>query len=134
MTPAGRDWQRAMSPTDPRRAFRCSVRPTRSLGRTGRLRGSPEFLADHAVCEQQAALFALNLVAHYPDDAELVDPHDPLAAEEVTHLRRVVRLLHRRGLATGPRDGAQPLRQALHASSGATARPRSRSTVCWSAP
>ena len=32
----------------------------------------PEFLADHAVCEQQAALTALNLVAHYPRDRELV--------------------------------------------------------------
>ena len=30
------------------------------------------FLADHAVCEQQAALSALNLVAHYPEDDELV--------------------------------------------------------------
>ncbi|HSL82682.1 MAG TPA: tRNA isopentenyl-2-thiomethyl-A-37 hydroxylase MiaE, partial [Thermoanaerobaculia bacterium] len=26
------------------------------------------FLADHAVCEQQAALFALSLVGHYPED------------------------------------------------------------------
>jgi len=28
----------------------------------------PLFLADHAICEQQAALFALNLIAHYPED------------------------------------------------------------------
>jgi len=57
----------------------------------------PEFLADHAICEQQAALFGLNLVAHYPGDAELVDALTALAAEEVTHLRRVSKLLHRRG-------------------------------------
>jgi len=58
----------------------------------------PSFLADHAVCEQQAALFALNLVAHYPEDDELVLKMAALAAEEVVHLRRVVRLLHERGL------------------------------------
>jgi len=58
----------------------------------------PTFLADHAVCEQQAALTGLNLVAHYPDDAELVERMTALAAEEVLHLRRVTGLLHRRGL------------------------------------
>jgi len=74
------------------------------------LRGTPEswarlavedlatFLADHAVCEQQAALTALNLAAHYPDDDELVRHMAALAAEEVSHLRRVLRLLHGRGL------------------------------------
>ena len=39
----------------------------------------PAFLADHAVCERQAALFALNLVAHYPDDGELVERMTSLA-------------------------------------------------------
>jgi tRNA-(ms[2]io[6]A)-hydroxylase len=58
----------------------------------------PVFLADHAVCEQQAALTGLTLVAHYPEDAELVDQMTALAAEEVMHLRRVSRLLHARGL------------------------------------
>lgn len=58
----------------------------------------PTLLADHAVCEQQAALTGLNLVAHYPDDAELVERMTALAAEEVLHLRRVTGLLHRRGL------------------------------------
>ena len=56
------------------------------------------FLADHAICEQQAALFGLNLVAYYPEDDELVNKMTSLAAEEVTHLRRVARLLHERGL------------------------------------
>ena len=58
----------------------------------------PRFLADHAVCEQHAALSALNLVAHYADDDELVQALSALAAEEVSHLRRVARLLHGRGL------------------------------------
>lgn len=56
------------------------------------------FLADHAVCEQQAALFALNLVAHYPDDQELVDRMTALAAEEIHHLRRVCGELRKRGI------------------------------------
>jgi len=57
----------------------------------------PVFLADHAVCEQQATLTALNLVAHYPLDDELVRKMTALAVEEATHLRRVTRLLHERG-------------------------------------
>ncbi len=57
----------------------------------------PVFLADHAVCEQQAALYGLALVGNYPEDAELVEEMSALAAEEVSHLRRVSRLLHRRG-------------------------------------
>ena len=56
------------------------------------------FLADHAVCEQQAALAALGLVGNYPGDAELVDRMTALAAEEISHLRRVCALLHGRGL------------------------------------
>ena len=58
----------------------------------------PTFLADHGVCEQQAALTALNLVAHYPEDDELASRMTALAAEEVLHLRRVLQLLHSRGL------------------------------------
>lgn len=73
----------------------------------------PEFLADHAICEQQAALFGLNLVAHYPDDATLVDQMTALAAEEVTHLRRVSRLLYRRGLQPSRRR-SNPYVQGLH--------------------
>ena len=71
------------------------------------------FLADHAVCEQQAALAGLNLVAHYPDDDELVRCMTSLAAEEVSHLRRVIRLLHRRGLKPARRR-ANPYVTSLH--------------------
>lgn len=73
----------------------------------------PTFLADHAICEQQAALFALNLVAHYPGDDELVQKMTSLAAEEVVHLRRVVRLLHERGLKL-PRRRSNPYVHGLH--------------------
>ncbi len=55
------------------------------------------FLADHAICEQQAALFGLSLIGHYPGDDELVDKMSALAAEEVSHLRRVTLLLRKRG-------------------------------------
>lgn len=74
----------------------------------------PVFLADHAVCEQQAALSALNLVSHYPDDPELVERMTALAAEEILHLRRVTGLLHRRGLQSSRRRG-NPYVQALRA-------------------
>lgn len=54
------------------------------------------FLADHAVCEQQAAQSALALVGQYPDDEELVERMTALAAEEIAHLRRVTALLRQR--------------------------------------
>ena len=57
----------------------------------------PEFLADHAVCEQQVAVYALSLTGLYPDDVELVERAAALAAEEVQHFRRVVSILRQRG-------------------------------------
>jgi tRNA-(ms[2]io[6]A)-hydroxylase len=89
---------------DPERSYDAVVRELPLLSRTPRSWAElaagdlPTFLADHAVCEQQAALSGLTLVAHYPHDDELVEKMSSLAAEEVVHLRRVVRLLHRRGL------------------------------------
>jgi tRNA-(ms[2]io[6]A)-hydroxylase len=73
----------------------------------------PTFLADHAVCEQQAALAALALVGHYPADAELVDRMTALAAEEIAHLRRVCALLHRRGLKPAKRRPNPWVRELL---------------------
>lgn len=61
----------------------------------------PTFLADHAICEQQAALFGLSLVGHYPDDEPLVEHMTALAAEEVAHLRRVTVILRKRGWPMG---------------------------------
>lgn len=61
------------------------------------------FLADHAVCEQQAALAALSLIGQYPEDEELVEKMAALAAEEVSHLRRVAGLLRARGFPPAKR-------------------------------
>ena len=77
------------------------------------------FLADHAVCEQQAALFGLSLVGHYPEDDELVERMGALAAEEVSHLRRVHALLRRRGATISRRRGnpwVQGLRERIDSS------------------
>jgi tRNA-(ms[2]io[6]A)-hydroxylase len=74
----------------------------------------PIFLSDHAVCEQQAALSALALVGQYPDDFELVERMAALAAEEVSHLRRVVAILRRRGYPPAGRR-ANPWVQGLRA-------------------
>jgi len=71
------------------------------------------FLADHAVCEQQAALAALGLVGNYPGDAELVDRMTALAAEEISHLRRVCALLHGRGLEPARRRANPWVRELL---------------------
>ncbi|HEY0515178.1 MAG TPA: tRNA isopentenyl-2-thiomethyl-A-37 hydroxylase MiaE [Thermoanaerobaculia bacterium] len=76
----------------------------------------PEFLADHAVCEQQVALYALSLAGYYPDDAELVERAAALAAEEVQHFRRVVAILRQRGWPLGGRrknPWAQSLRSRI---------------------
>ena len=74
----------------------------------------PEFLADHAVCEQQVALYALSLAGYYPEDAELVERAAELAAEEVQHFRRVVAILRRRGWPLGGRR-RNPWAQSLRA-------------------
>ena len=74
----------------------------------------PEFLADHAVCEQQVALYALSLAGYYPDDPELVERAAALAAEEVQHFRRVVAILRKRGWPLGGRR-KNPWVQSLRA-------------------
>ena len=72
------------------------------------------FLSDHAVCEQQAALSAMALIGQYPDDPELVDRMSALAAEEISHMRRVLGILHRRGWRAAGRR-ANPWAQGLRA-------------------
>jgi tRNA-(ms[2]io[6]A)-hydroxylase len=59
----------------------------------------PELVADHAVCELQAAVFALSLVGMYPGDEELVERLSALAAEELRHFRKVSREARRLGAA-----------------------------------
>ena len=58
----------------------------------------PEFLADHAVCELQAAVFALSLVGMYPENDTLMDRLSALAAEELGHFRRIAKETRRLGV------------------------------------
>jgi len=76
----------------------------------------PVFLADHAVCEQQVAMYALSLAGYYPEDLELVERAGALAAEEVQHFRRVVAICRARGYPlAGRRQNrwAQGLREKI---------------------
>jgi tRNA-(ms[2]io[6]A)-hydroxylase len=57
----------------------------------------PELVADHAVCELQAAVFALALVGRYPGDPALVDRLSALAAEEIRHFRKATKEARRLG-------------------------------------
>jgi tRNA 2-(methylsulfanyl)-N6-isopentenyladenosine37 hydroxylase len=59
----------------------------------------PALVADHAVCELQAAVYALSLVGSYPENPALVDRLSALAAEELRHFRRVSREARRFGAA-----------------------------------
>jgi len=70
------------------------------------------FLADHAGCEQQAALSALSLADRYLDDAELVEKLTSLAMEEIVHFRRVAAILRSRSIVAG-RKRSNPWVQAL---------------------
>ena len=84
----------------------------------------PGFLADHAVCELQAAVYALSLVGSYPGVPGLADSLSALAAEELAHFRKASREAKRAGaklptkrrnyyvagLRAACRSGAEPAR------------------------
>jgi tRNA-(ms[2]io[6]A)-hydroxylase len=84
----------------------------------------PAFVADHAVCELQASVYALSLVGAYPGIPGLADVLSALAAEELRHFRKVSREAKRlnaplqtkrrnwyvAGLRTACRGGAEPAR------------------------
>lgn len=84
----------------------------------------PALVADHAVCELQAAVFALSLVGLYPSSPRLVDVLSALAAEELRHFRKASREARRLGaplparrknpyvsaLRRACRSGAEPAR------------------------
>jgi len=74
----------------------------------------PELLADHAVCELQAAVSALSLVAQYPGNPALVDRLSALAAEELRHFRRVTKEARRLGVSLATRR-RNPYAAALRA-------------------
>ena len=69
----------------------------------------PAFVADHAVCELQAAVFALSLVGMYPSSPTLVDRLSALAAEELRHFRKVSKEARRLGRPSTKRRTTSPL-------------------------
>jgi len=74
----------------------------------------PDLVADHAVCELQAAVFALSLVGRYPGDPALVDRLSALAAEELRHFRKATKEARRLGARTHTRR-SNPYVSALRA-------------------
>ncbi len=70
------------------------------------------FLIDHAACERKAAAVATSMICHYPDKTQLVAEMADLAAEEMSHYRQVIKLIHARGLILTP-DTKDPYVNAL---------------------
>ncbi len=89
--------------------------------------------ADHAVCEQQFAMYALSLASYYPHDVELVERVAALAAEEVQHFRRVVAILKQRGWPLGGRR-KNPWAQSLRDRIVPGREPWTKSIACCSGP
>ena len=56
------------------------------------------FLIDHAACERKAAAVATSMICHYPDKRQLVAEMADLAAEEMSHYRQVIKIIHDRGV------------------------------------
>ncbi len=56
------------------------------------------FLIDHAACERKASAVATSMICHYPDKTRLVAEMADLAAEEMSHYRQVIKLIHARGI------------------------------------
>lgn len=59
------------------------------------------FLIDHAAAEKKASGMAMSMLSHYPDREVLVKAMTDLAIEELTHFRKVVKILYQRGLQPG---------------------------------
>lgn len=55
-------------------------------------------LIDHAHCEKKAAMTALNLINHYPENGELIMKMSRLAREELRHFEQVVKFLKKRNI------------------------------------
>lgn len=60
-----------------------------------------KFLIDHAAAEKKASGMAMSMLSHYPDREQLVKAMIDLSIEEMTHFRKVVKLLYQRGLQPG---------------------------------
>lgn len=59
------------------------------------------FLIDHAAAEKKASGMAMSMLSHYPDRERLVKAMVDLCIEEMTHFRKVVKILYDRGLTPG---------------------------------
>ena len=64
------------------------------------------FLIDHAAAEKKASGMAMSMLSHYPDREVLVKAMTDLAIEELTHFRKVIKILYQRGLQPGPGSAA----------------------------
>jgi tRNA-(ms[2]io[6]A)-hydroxylase len=79
-------------------------------------------LVDHAHCEMKAASNALSLAVRASEHPKVVAELVSLAEEELSHFRRVLGELERRGIALGPPppdDYAAELRRAVRAHANA---------------
>ena len=59
------------------------------------------FIVDHALNERKASASAMTLVAHYPDRSELVEAMIDLAIEELSHFKKVMKIIASRNLIIG---------------------------------
>ena len=60
-----------------------------------------DILADHAFCEQKAAMTCISIIQTYSEYEGIVDALSPIVAEEWGHFRTVVKELKKRGLPLG---------------------------------
>ncbi len=60
------------------------------------------FLKDHAACERKASAMAMSVLAHYADQAVIVEAMLDLAMEELHHFRQVMKLMLARQLYLPP--------------------------------
>lgn len=60
-----------------------------------------EILTDHAYCEQKATTSCITLIQRYSDKELLVQKIAPVASEEWSHFRLVLKELEKRGLKLG---------------------------------
>lgn len=59
-------------------------------------------LADHAWCEQKAAINGISMISKFSKFPDIVDVVSPIVAEEWGHFRRVLKELKKRGYELGP--------------------------------
>ena len=78
------------------------------------LESFPEFLQDHAQCEQKAMATAMSLLSRFSGKEALVEPMICLAKEELAHFHEVYRLMRKRGIELSKKT-EDPYAKALSA-------------------